>query len=76
MECSVWVFVGSSLVIAVCRVVPDRRVMVLIRMMVASPLLNQKDTAGTICLNQSLMILTWTWVGVNIVSLLSSCTFN
>ena len=53
-ECSVWVLVGGSLVIAVCVVVPDRRLMALIHVMACAPLPGRKSTAGTIYPNRSL----------------------
>ena len=62
-----WVLVGSFLVIVVHVVVPDRRLMALIRVMACASLLGQKSTAGTIRPNRSLAP-TRTWAGENIVS--------
>ena len=73
-EGSVWVLVGGFLVIVVRVVVPDRRLMVLIHVMVCALLLrHQKRFAGTIRPNQCLRLghlaLTRTWVRENRVSL-------
>ena len=63
-ECSVWVLVGGFLVIAVHVVVPNRRLVALIRVMACAPLPGRKSTAGTIrpnqCLRLGRLALTWT----------------
>ena len=67
-ECSVWVLVGGFLVIAVCGVVHDLRLVALIRVMASPPFLSRRDAAGTIRPSPSLVLPeTRTWVGGNTV---------